>query len=166
MIELPTPARIDFRVAALAHMPVADEPIKLAQWDGQRSYFRLPSGRLNTISNNIHELGHYLVASWRWVHVPEFGLGEGPDVVPGSAPEWPLIGENDGWDGCDAVMHAEALASSVGIAIERALKLRWKNTARRHNARMCDLEASWSELQAMGLLDGGARPVFLEGALL
>ncbi len=123
--------RLFTRLAKRAGMSLSDRPIcrrggreELApvQWNGKEC-----SWRGNTLSNNLHELAHWLVAAEyrrRWVN---FGLGHGPEDN-----EW-------AWDAQDRRVsdqladREECRASVLGIVMEWNLGLNPSDTAQDHN---------------------------------
>ena len=101
-------------------------------------------------SNQLHEIGHWLVASPAMRMENDFGLGPGPESGLDV-----LVKEDDS-------MQCEELASLVGIAYEAYIGMPYEKTLMDHawiggGCEKEDCESFWKciqTLQEMGLLDG------------
>ena len=116
-----------------------------AQYDGDNRTLRTwgIGDRTATISDLTHELAHWLRASPERRHVPEFGLGVGPETAGKGDP--PIV-ENP----YDEEMHA----SMLGILIERELGANPMWTWEHHRWIDAQLGAAMQclrELEGLGL---------------
>lgn len=93
--------------------------------------------RLNaTVSDVVHEVGHWLCANPQKRHLPDFGIDKDGS---GYTPNGPAMYPDD----------EEAMASMLGILIERALGLPWADTFNFHNWRGRDCGGGVAQTVAM-----------------
>jgi len=86
-------------------------------WDGEILFGK-------SISNTIHDIAHWMVASPARRRIPEFGLGPSPDRESSRAPRY-LNGVSS--------RREEMRASLLGILLERQIGSPWKKTWKTHN---------------------------------
>lgn len=90
-------------------------------WNG-RTVALLNNGHLNTVSNHLHEIAHWLVATEEERGMVNFGLGASPDDMA----------YKSDWIAGPRINEAEVQASALGILMEKALGMDWLDTARMH----------------------------------
>ena len=86
-------------------------------WDGKTLFGK-------SISNTVHDIAHWMVASPARRKIPEFGLGPSPDRESSHAPRY-LNQKSSRLE--------EMRASLLGILLEKQIGSTWKKTWNTHN---------------------------------
>lgn len=145
------PGCIPSSIASLAwHLGIPLSSRKTGStWNGKD----LSTALAGNDSDIVHDIAHWLVAPPSRRRCPDYGLGPDPnrsDVTHARLLVSP-----------DHALREEELASALGVLLERALGMDWRDTLEMHGWELSELPLD--KLRARKLIDAAARPVALRG---